>query len=137
MTVEQTKAAAVDAVRAFAEFYRANSALIDALPNAEEMHAVRTEVLALIRRVSDELEAVSRLTPAKQAEKAAQVAEDVRMLIETLRARRAELEHYLGKTGSNALLVVGAIAAVAAGLWFAKKRGMLGELGDGEDCGCG
>lgn len=137
MTIEQTKAAAVEAVRAFADFYKANAARIDALPNAEEMHGIRLELLALIKRVSDEVEAVAALPAVKQAAKAAQVAQDVAVMIETLRSRRAELEHWLGKTsGKSVLVLLGLLALGGVGVWYAKKNGMLGGLAE-EDCGCG
>lgn len=136
-SVNDVRETARAAVRSFADFYKANTTLINALPNAAELNAMRIELLSLIARVSADIETAAASPEAEQARQAMRVADEVATMIETLRSRRAELEHWLGKTsGKGMLVLLGLLALGGVGVWYAKKNGMLGGLAE-EDCGCG
>lgn len=131
-TVDQVRETARAAVRSFADFYKANTSLISSLPNVAELNVMRIELLDLIKRVSADVEQEG----AAHAAASTELVDEVNTMIETLRARRAELEHWLDKAGGKGALLLALGVAAGIGLWYAKKKGMLGGLAE-EDCGCG
>lgn len=137
-TVAQLLETAKRAVRSFSDFFKANADAIASLPNADEMARVRLELLRAIVETSAELE-TALASPDSQASPA--LVSNVTDLINTLRARRAEIEHYLGESrpasgsASRGLLLVG-LLGVTIGLVYVSQseRGSLGAL---TGCGCG
>lgn len=139
-SVAEIKEVVAAAVREFAAFYRGNTSRIDALPNAADMHALRTDLLATIQRVSDDVE--RELATGSAA--SAALIDEASMTLDTLRSRRAEIEHYLSKnaSGAGAMFFALGVTALGVALYAASGggrsfRGLADSLKllDG-DCGC-